>query len=54
MAEKISEKFLLDKINYTSDIRQLTEKDLNTLSDQVPQEMIEFQLCKNSTQHFEH
>ena len=41
MAEKISEKFLLDKINYTSDIRQLTEKDLNTLSDQVRQEMIE-------------
>tara|TARA_B110000008_G_scaffold136094_1_gene138138 strand:- start:3044 stop:4936 length:1893 start_codon:yes stop_codon:yes gene_type:complete len=41
MAEKISEKFLLDKINYTSDIRQLTEKDLNTLSDEVRQEMIE-------------
>ena len=28
MAENISEKPLLDKINSTSDIRQLTEKDL--------------------------
>jgi len=41
MAENISEKSLLDKINYASDIRQLTEKDLATLSDQVRQEMIE-------------
>ena len=41
MAENISEKPLLDKINSTSDIRQLTEKDLSILSDQVRQEMIE-------------
>ena len=41
MAENISEKPLLDKINSTSDIRQLTEKDLDALSDQVRQEMIE-------------
>ena len=41
MAENISDKSLLDKINSTSDIRQLTEKDLATLSDQVRQEMIE-------------
>ena len=41
MAENISDKSLLDKINSTSDIRQLTEKDLTTLSDQVRQEMIE-------------
>ena len=41
MADNISEKPLLDKINSTSDIRQLTEKDLDALSDQVRQEMIE-------------
>jgi len=41
MTENISEKPLLDKINSTSDIRQLTEKDLAALSDQVRQEMIE-------------
>ncbi len=41
MTDSTSEKSILDKINSTSDIRQLTEKDLSTLSDQVRQEMIE-------------
>ena len=41
MTDKISEKSILDKINFTSDIRQLAEKELDILSDQVRQEMIE-------------
>jgi len=41
MTDKISEKSILDKINFTSDIRQLAEKELYILSDQVRQEMIE-------------
>ena len=41
MTDSTSEKSILDKINFASDIRQLTEKDLNILSDQVRQEMIE-------------
>ena len=41
MTDSTSEKSILDKINSTSDIRQLTEKDLSILSDQVRQEMIE-------------
>ena len=41
MTDITSEKSILDKINFASDIRQLTEKDLSTLSDQVRQEMIE-------------
>tara|TARA_Y100000817_G_scaffold140464_1_gene110087 strand:- start:81 stop:1973 length:1893 start_codon:yes stop_codon:yes gene_type:complete len=41
MTDSTSEKSILDKINFASDIRQLTEKDLSILSDQVRQEMIE-------------
>ena len=41
MTDSTSEKSILDKINFASDIRQLTEKDLGILSDQVRQEMIE-------------
>ena len=41
MTDSTSEKSILDKINFASDIRQLAEKDLNILSDQVRQEMIE-------------
>tara|TARA_Y100001970_G_scaffold70826_1_gene90093 strand:+ start:3157 stop:5049 length:1893 start_codon:yes stop_codon:yes gene_type:complete len=41
MTDKKSEKSILDKINFASDIRQLAEKDLSILSDQVRQEMIE-------------
>ena len=41
MTDSTSEKSILDKINFASDIRQLTEKDLSLLSDQVRQEMIE-------------
>ena len=41
MTDRKSEKSILDKINFASDIRQLAEKDLNILSDQVRQEMIE-------------
>ena len=41
MTDITSEKSILDKINFASDIRQLTEKDLSILSDQVRQEMIE-------------
>ncbi len=41
MTDRKSEKSILDKINFTSDIRQLAEKDLSILSDQVRQEMIE-------------
>tara|TARA_Y100000746_G_scaffold61674_1_gene50280 strand:- start:1109 stop:3001 length:1893 start_codon:yes stop_codon:yes gene_type:complete len=41
MTDRTSEKSILDKINFASDIRQLTEKDLSILSDQVRQEMIE-------------
>ena len=41
MTDSKSEKSILDKINFTSDIRQLAEKDLSILSDQVRQEMIE-------------
>ena len=37
----IRDRSILDKINFASDIRQLTEKDLSILSDQVRQEMIE-------------
>ena len=41
MTDSTSEKSILDKINFASDIRQLTEKDLSILSDQVRKEMIE-------------
>ncbi|MBJ85098.1 MAG: 1-deoxy-D-xylulose-5-phosphate synthase [Pelagibacterales bacterium] len=41
MTDSTSEKSILDKINFASDIRQLTEKDLSILSNQVRQEMIE-------------
>ena len=41
MTDKTFEKSILDKINFTSDIRQLAEKELDILSDQVRQEMIE-------------
>ena len=41
MTDSTSEKSILDKINFASDIRQLTEKDRSILSDQVRQEMIE-------------
>ena len=41
MTDSTSEKSILDKINFASDIRQLTEKDLGILSDQVRKEMIE-------------
>ena len=41
MTDKTYEKSILDKINFTSDIRQLAEKELDILSDQVRQEMIE-------------
>ena len=41
MTDRKSEKSILDTINFTSDIRQLAEKDLSILSDQVRQEMIE-------------
>ena len=41
MTDRKSEKSILDKINFASDIRQLSEKDLSLLSDQVRQEMIE-------------
>ena len=41
MTDNISEKSILDKIKVTSDIRQLAEEDLDLLSAQVRQEMIE-------------
>jgi 1-deoxy-D-xylulose-5-phosphate synthase len=41
MADNLSEKSLLNKINFISDIRQLSEDDLNILANQVRQEMIE-------------